>query len=161
MRPTVNSEKRLVQVTLASVAALGIANVDIVNAKQDPTLTDPADVNPGTVVTAVYAEMWLLGDGQQPATATALVMKAPAGTPNISSGEFANLNGYLNKKNILEMHQGLVGDANANPVPFFRNWIKIPKGKSRMGLGDRITFQIKGITEGTQFCGHFIYKAQN
>ncbi len=159
MRQIINSEKRIVQVTLSNVAVGDTAIVTIVNAQQSPTASNPTHVKVGTIVKAIYAEMWVMGAGQQPSTLTTLVMKNPGGDQNIDSTDMTNLNGYNQKNNIFELHQGLVGDANTNPAPFYRGWIKIPKGKQRMALGDLFQFAIKSITEGSQFCGFFIYKA--
>ena len=161
MRPVINSEKRIVQVTLATAGVGVVAVANIVNAQQDPSASSPAAVRAGTIVKAVYAEIWLIGASSQPPTATAMILKTPAGASAPDATEMTDLNGYTNKKNILEMHQGLVGDANTNPVPFFRGWIKIPKGKQRFGLGDQLRFVIKSITEDTNFCGVFIFKAYN
>ena len=157
----VNSEKRIVQVTLSSALVGTTAVVNIVNAQQDPTASAPAAVSAGTIVKAVYAEIWLNGASAQPPTCTTCILKTPAGASAPDATEMTDLNSYTNKKNILEMHQGIVGDSNSNPVPFYRGWIKIPKGKQRFGLGDQLRFVIKAITEDTEFCGVFIFKAYN
>ncbi len=149
------------QITLTNIAT-GVADLtDIINGEQDPTVSSPTDVAAGTVVKAVYAELWLMGDGQQPATVTTCIIKVPNGGSGPSTGEMTNLNAYNSKRNILEMHQGLIGDANTNPSPFYRGWIKIPKGKQRFGLGDKLVLAVKSISEGTQMCGLFIFKAYN
>ncbi len=161
MRPVIQSEKHLVQITLSSVVALDSATETIVNAVQDVTPGNPRHVPVGAIVKAVYVELWLLGTGQQPNTTTVIVEKTPGSSrdTDITATEMGDLHGYFNKKNILETHQGLIGDANTNPVPFFRGWIKIPKGKQRFGLGDRFQLSIKAITEDVQYCAVFIYKA--
>jgi len=158
MRPIIQSQKRIVQVTLSNVIAGSTASVTIANAVQGAQTTAPNDVPVGSIIKAVYCEMWLLGDGQQPNTSTAMIVKVPADSGGPDASDFTNLNGWANKNNILKMHQGLVGDANANPIPFFREWIPIPKGKQRMAIGDQIQYNVKAITEGLQFCGHFIFK---
>ncbi len=161
MRPIIQSEKHLVQITLSSVTALDVATETIVNAVEDVTPGNPRHVAVGSLVKAVYIELWLLGTGQQPNTSTVIVEKVPGASrdTDIDATEMGNLHGYFNKKNIFETHQGLIGDANTNPVPFYRGWIKIPKGKQRFGLGDRITLSIKAITEDVQYCAVFIFKA--
>ena len=162
MRPILNSQKRIQGVTLSNVATGFVGSATIVNCIQD--LGDgenPAAVVPGTVVKAVYVEMWLLGDGAQVSTTTAMVVKQPGGVDDPNSTDFTNLNTWSNKNNILEMHQGLLGDNNSNPIPVFRDWIKIPKGKQRMALGDTIKFHCKAITDGVEFCGVLIFKAYN
>ncbi len=139
----------------------GAADVtNIVSAQQNPTATAPNEVAVGTVIKAVYVEIWLLATSQQPCTVTIMVMKNTSGV-NIDATQFQDLNGYNNKNEILEIHQGLIGDANTNPVPFFRGWIKIPKGKQRFALGDAMQLCIKAITEDVQWCGIHIFKAYN
>ncbi len=161
VRPIINSEKRIVQLTLTNIAT-GVADLtDLIAGEQDPTASAPNEVSAGTVVKAIYAELWLMADSQQPATITTLIVKVPNGGSGPSAGEMTNLNAYNSKKNILEMHQGLIGDANTNPTPFYRGWIKIPKGKQRFGIGDKLVLAVKSITDGTQMCGVFIFKAYN
>jgi len=139
----------------------GGANDTICVVAQDPNATDPREIRIGSIVKAVYVEMWMMATSQQPATITTAVSKQVDGGSGINATEFTDLNGYANKKNIFELHQGLIGDANTNPVPFFRGWIKIPKGKQRMGLGDAIVYSTKAISEDVQYCGVFIYKVYN
>ncbi len=159
MRPTINSEKHLVQITLSGVTALDVNSDVFANAVTDAQGGNPVHVSIGTVIKAVYVEMWLLGTGQQPNTSTVTIEKVVGTGGTITASEMGDLHSYGNKKNILETHQGLIGDANTNPTPFFRGWIKIPKGKQRMGKDDRLVFNIKAITEDIQYCGLFIYKA--
>ncbi len=161
MKAPINSEKRIVQTTLSTVAANGQASVILVNVQQEPVAGTPSHVAVGTIVKAIYVEMWVLASAQQPSTMTGIIVKSPNGVASPSTSEFADLNSWTNKNNILQMHQGLVGDANSNPIPIFREWIKIPKGKQRMSIGDKIHFAIKGITDSTEFCGVTIFKAYN
>ena len=161
VRPIINSEKRIVQQTL-STAMMGVSTNEVIAvAEQAPTSTDPREVDIGTVIKAVYVELWVMATSQQPATITTCVIKVSNGGSGPSAGEMTDLNSYNSKKNIFEMHQGLIGDANTNPTPFYRGWIKIPKGKQRFGQGDRLILAIKSITDDTQYCGVYIYKAYN
>ncbi len=161
VRPIINSEKRIVQITLTNVDESNQTNIVLVDVKQDPDNTAPNDVAVGTVIKAVYVELWVLATSQQPNTSTVILVKSPANTGTPTVGEFSNLNAWANKKNILQMHQGLIGDANTNPVPFFREWIPIPKGKQRFGLGDKLHLAIHAITDSVQVCGLVIFKAYN
>ena len=161
VRPVINSEKRIVQITLSNVGVGTVSNDVIVNAQQDPVPSAPNAVTIGSVIKACYVEIWLLGDGQQPPTVTTTITKLTSGGASPTAADMTNLNAYNSKKGILEMHQGLVGDANTNPTPFYRGWIKIPKGKQRFGLGDSLNLSIKSITEGVQYCGVFIFKVYN
>ena len=160
MRAIINSEKRIVQVTLSQVLEGAAGFVDIVSCVQSPSATSPVEVPVGAVVKAVYLELWLIGELQTSSTATAIFLKLVGNSTSPSVTEMADLNGYEGKKNILEMHQGLIGPADTNPIPVFRNWIKIPKGKQRMGLGDRLQFKVKSITDTLEYCGLAIFKVQ-
>jgi len=161
MRAVINSEKRILQVTLSSVATGTTGYQTLVKAEQSVGSTDPTSVAAGSVVKAVYLELWILAGAQQPATTTTIVYKLATGADNPSSVDMGNLNAWVGKKNILESHQGLVGDANSNPIPFYRGWIKIPKGKQRFGLGDQLNFAVKSITDSVEFCGIAIFKVYN
>ena len=162
MRPVINSQKRIVQTTITNIPAGTVANLVLAHAKQDPTASAPQDVAVGSVIKAIYLEYWFLGDGQQPPTMTTFLAKYPGGVGQIDTADMTNLNGWNNKKNIFELHQGIVGDANTNPVPMFRHWIKIPKGKQRFGLDDRLILSTKSIiTDNVELCGVTIFKVYN
>ncbi len=159
MRAQVNSEKHIVQTTLSTVLAGQVGTVTFINATQggSPTLANLVDV--GTTVKAIFVEYWLLAAAAQPTTATIIIEKLQNGQEAANATEMGDLYTYTNKRNILITHQGIVPDANSNPVPIIREWIKIPKGKQRFGLGDTLRMTIKSITEDTEFCGLAIYKA--
>ncbi len=159
----VNSEKRIGQITLTNIAEFGSEHVVFVEVKQDVGAgTDANAVTPGTTIKAVYLEMWLQGDSNSAtSSATGIVTKIPASAANPTNGELGDLNTYANKKNVLITHQGLLAEPNGNPTPFFREWIAIPKGKQRFGLGDRLVLSIRSITGGTNICGFFLFKAYN
>ncbi len=162
MKPVINSEKHIVQTTLTSVPAGTVANITLVNAKQDVNRSSPIEVSVGTVIKAIYLEYWFLGEGQQPPTMTVTFAKFPGGVAQWDATDLGNLHATANKKNILEMHQGFLGDANTNPVPMFRHWVKIPKGKQRFGISDRLILSAKSIIQDDiQFCGMAIFKAYN
>ncbi len=106
-------------------------------------------------------ELWVMAAGAQPGATTVIVEKLPGPATNISAGDMANLHDYNNKKNIFYTTQGLVGDSNTNPAPLIRQWIKIPKGKQRFGLNDRLNFTILGLVDDIEYCGLSIFKAYN
>jgi len=161
VKPIINSEKRIRQVSLTNVSPLGVGREFIAEVKRDPNLSDPTEIAVGTVIKAVYIELWLLATSQQPNTSVVAFLKATNGSDGPIPSEMLNLNAYGGKKNIFEMHQGLTGDANTNSSPFFRGWVKVPKGKQRFGLGDNLQIAITPITEDIQYCGVFIFKAYN
>ena len=156
VRPTINSEKHIVQIPF-NANAIGETNViGIVNARDNRT--NPTHVRIGSTVKAVYIELWILGDGQQTGTQITILEKTVGDAVIIDTTEMITLNEYRNKKNIFNITQGLTGDENTNPVPVMRGWYKIPKGKQRMGQGDGITIATTSQVTGYSFCGNVIFK---
>ena len=92
---------------------------------------------------------------------TITIEKNAAGAANMTAAQSVALHAYPNKKNILYTTQGLSAGSVSNPQPVVRQWIKIPKGKQRFGLGDRLTINILATATNLQFCGQFIYKSYN
>ncbi len=160
MRPIVNTEKRIFQITLGTAAVGGAALRIPIKCVQDPVASAPDEIPPGAVVKAAYVELWLLGDQQTVSTSSTIVYRTMGNSTAPTAAEMQDLNSWPGKKNILEMHQGLIGAADTNPVPFYRNWIKIPKGKQRFGIGDTLSISIKAISNDTEFCGVVIFKVQ-
>ncbi len=153
----INTRKHYVQSTLFSIGSTSTENVVLVDAKTGPTLAN--DVQDGSEVSAVYVELWLLGAAAQPGTTLVTLEKVPGNAPLMVHSDAQVLNDYGNKKNILEAHQGIIGDSNSNPIPMFRHWVKIPKGKRRMGLDDRIVLNVSNLTtDGIEACGIYTYK---
>ncbi len=131
----------------------------LVEAVAVQNVTASRHVVQGASVKAIYIEMWILAGGQQPGSITMTVEKLPAGATAPNFTDMATLNSYKNKKNIFYTTQGVTGDANSNPIPFLRQWIKIPKGKQRMGLGDLIIATLSANVEDATHCGLIIYKS--
>ncbi len=161
VRPQVNSRKHIRQITQTQPGMAAILTTDIVLVAQTPDNTNAVQVEPGTNVKAVYVEMWLNGTDQQNSTQVTTVEKLESGVSSMSFANSVNLHQYNNKKNILYTTMGLVGDANANPIPVLRQWVPIPKGKQRFGLGDRLVLNVSAITNDVEMCGHFTYKSYN
>lgn len=161
VRPTINSQKHIVQETLTSIAVGTVGNFLIANAVNNPDSSISTDVEVGTVIKAVYIELWLLSNAASITTATSAFMKLTAGTGLATNADMADLHNYSSKMNIFECHQGIVGEKDVNPVPFYRHWIKIPKGKQRIGINEKLSLAIRSITGTTDFCGLAIYKAYN
>ncbi len=160
VRPTINSEKHYVAQSLDTVDDNTIKSRAIASAAVNPSTQQQVRV--GSSIKALYIELWLLAASSQPVFQITTIEKIVAGADTMTTEQASNLHTYPNKKNILFTTQGLVGDANSNPIPVLRQWIKIPKGKQRMGLGD--TFYINVAARGEaggnnlEMCGMFIYK---
>ncbi len=159
MRPVISSKKHYVQITRSQVTTVTRNVEDIVRAVAVPNLGDVDEVVEGAIVKAVYVELWALGTTSGMSQVVVLV-KSPSG---VSAPTFTNmnaLNGFTNKKNILFTHQGLsANDGIANPMVVMRGWFKIPKGKQRFGLGDKLHLVISNSgTSNLDYCGFAIYK---
>ncbi len=131
----------------------------IANAQDAASAVNANQVVEGSVIKAVYVEMWLLAGSQQPGSITVTLEKLIGSSTTMTFLESSQLFTYSNKKNILYCTQGITPDANGNPIPFLRGWFKIPKGKQRFGLNDRLLLNISANVEDCTFCGQFVYKA--
>ncbi len=162
MRPVIHSKKHYVQVSQATIAQAAASNLIILDAIEGAASV-PTDVQEGATVKAVWVEMWLQNDSASVVGSfTAIVYKNPGGANVITSAEMAALHDYNNKKNILYTTQGLAPASDNALMVLFKGWIKIPKGKQRMGLGDRLHMSIRNnnLTAIDQdICGIFVFKS--
>ncbi len=118
------------------------------------------EVAEGSIVKAVYVELWTLDSGNDGSEVVTLTkMEGNASGPSFT--EINGLGSYDNKKNILFVHQGLTSnDGIARPTVVMRGWYKIPKSKQRFGLGDQLTLTIANNGANNLFyCGFFTYKS--
>ncbi len=160
MRPRVNATKHIVQVSLANVAAGAISQFSIVDALQVPTLTAADEVREGAIVSACYIELWVTsGDAAQASTIITLE-KLIGSSAAMTAAEIAALNAYDNKKNVLNIFMGLVAPNVQVATPAIRGWYKIPKGKQRFGIGDRLVLNVMGQSNDVNVCGFFLFKEQ-
>ncbi len=159
VRPVVHSVKHYVQITLSSVLTGARNNEGIVTAVVSPDANLANEVTEGSIVKAVYMEMWTIGSTADQFF-TAIVEKLPSGLGQPSVANLASLFTFANKKNIFYTTQGLASnDGIAAPHLLFKGWIKIPKSKQRFGLGDQLFFNIASRGDATiKYCGFFIYK---
>ncbi len=160
MRPVINTEKHVVQHSLFAVASGAITGLSILFARATPGSAVAADVREGSVVKAVYCEMWLTSDDAAAGTVICTLERLPGGASNMTNTQSASLDSYTNKKNILYTFMGLLGPNVQVPSAVIRGWIKIPKGKQRFGISDRLVLNVHGQSNGVSGCGVFIYKEQ-
>ncbi len=159
MRAQVNSEKHFNPQSLTTINENTASSFVIIDTVSDPTTA--AHVRVGASIKAVWLEMWFLGSSAQPVVQISTIEKTSGGQPQPTSAQMSDLHNYPNKKNIFKTSQGLIGEANANPTPVWREWIAIPKGKQRFGLGDRILFTVAARGEANndvEICGMRIFK---
>ncbi len=160
MRAPVTSTKHYIQVSLATVTGganlvTGIAQgVELGNVSAGV----PVEVRAGSVIKAVFIEMWMRSSSATPSTGLMTLFKVSQ-NGTMTFAEQIALHSYDNKKNVLYHTQGLINDNDADAIPFVRQWFKIPKGKQRMGLGDKISFSIAAQAPvDCQICGFMTYK---
>ncbi len=127
-----------------------------------PVDTNREKVSEGSMIKAVHFEFWLLAIGA-PDSTTQFVLtieKSPSNAVNPAFSDMLNLGGYANKKNILYTTQGVLAsnENGGNSIPMIRDWIKIPKGKQRMGQEDRILVSIATVASPLRICGMSIFK---
>ncbi len=157
VRPTINSEKHIVQIGFNNADIGTTTTQNLVQVVQGAT-AGAREVRVGAVVKAIYIELWFQGEGMTTGTSIAILEKAITGLDPPSTLEMLDLHDYANKKNIIFTHQGLSSDQNTNAVPIMRGWYNIPKGKQRMSLGDRWDLQFLAQVDGFNFCGLAIFK---
>ncbi len=158
----INSVKHYVARPNASVASgSAIANV-IVDGALAPATTNTFDVKQGAVVKAVHLEYWLWGGGAtgEDTQFVFVVEKAPSGRASIGAAEMLNMQAYENKKNIFYQSQGVIGAGvdGSQAIPVIRDWLLVPKGKQRFGLGDRLVVSMTTVGTAMQICGQATYK---
>ncbi len=161
MRPIIQSKKHINQHSQGTVAQAAIDNFIIATAIEGPS-TAPVNIAEGAIVKACYVEMWLAMDSASVVGSyTIALYKDPGGSNPALTGNMAALHDYSNKKNIFFTGQGLLTPNDGGMVPAMRQWYKIPKGKQRFGLGDRLIVTIRNnnaTAVDIQFCGLAIYK---
>ncbi len=142
-----------------TVTAAAIKEIVIANAETLPVVANANDIRAGAVVKAVWCEMWISGDSDTAQSTFNITVEKTSGAPTpMTFAQSVALTAYPNKKNILYTTQGLIGANESNAVPILRQWIAIPKGKQRFGLGDQLIMNIASITGATRGCGIFIFK---
>ncbi len=160
MKPSIHSVKHIVQTALTVVQEQTKFGINIAGTVvAEPA--NPPDVVVGSDIKAVYFEYWLLGESAQPCTTTWIIEKRSLTQTAITQAEMQNLHDYGNKRNILKMGQGIIGDSNSNPIPVLREWVKIPRGKQRFAQDDRLELTLSVIGEsanGMELCGFAVYK---
>ena len=160
MRPTINTEKHYNQESVFTVGAGAISNRIIAVAVVVPSGTSDNEIRQGAIISAVYIEMWLTSDDALQASSIVTLEKVNGNAPLMAAGESAALNVYPNKKNIFHTQMGLIPPNVQHPLGSVKGWFKIPKGKQRFGLGDRLLLNVHAQSNGLQACGFFIYKEQ-
>ncbi len=160
MLAPISSIKHYVNVENADIANGARRVVTVVDAEPAPANTDAQDVAEGSIVKAIFLELWVKSEATSGNnTKFQLVFeKIVAGQNVITFTQMNNLASYPNKKNIFFYSQGVIGDATTQSIPVIRQWFKIPKGKQRMGAGDALSVSISATGAILNSCGFATYK---
>ncbi len=157
MKATINSTKHYIQTAASAIGNGAKLGIDVLDAVAKGTVrTATIEVDEGCIVKAMYLEYWVKADNPN-FTVTGFVCKLPSGVTAPTFTNSQNLQAWENKKNVFETHQGLAPSGD-QVMALFRHWIKIPKGKQRMGLGDRIQVSVSMAGSAGDICGIAIYK---
>ncbi len=162
MRPPINSRKHIVQHTEFTVASASVTTFDEINAVPLQDVNTAIEIVEGSVVKAVYIELWLMGGETLAESSFVLICeKSQSGQGNPSFATMTTLDAYTNKKNVLYTTQGLLAEGGVgNPTPVLRQWIPIPKSKQRFGLRDKFRIHIAALGSlDVLGCGLTIYKS--
>ncbi len=159
MRPIIHSTKHYVQISLSPVTTASILTTDLVVGVAVSDKNTVSEVEEGASVKAIFVELWAIGSVSDQFF-TMIISKDPSNVGPPTIAEMAALGNWDNKKNILYTTQGLASnDGIAAPIPIIRQWFKIPKGKQRFSLGDRIRLEVASRGSATvTVCGFATYK---
>ncbi len=144
MRPVLHSIKHYVQFSIATVTGGAVVTNGMATGVETPSIV--SHVKEGSVVKAIYFELWVRAGSTTGSSGQLIVYKKIGDSSNPSAGDMAALGDWDNKKNILYTTMGLYNDQDADAIPAFKGWIKIPRGKQRFGLGDSLNFSIFAAT---------------
>ncbi len=158
VRPMVHSTKHYVQHSIGSTVPATETNTTFATAVPVVDKNAVFEVEEGTSIKAVFVELWLRSAATAASSFVFIICKRPSGVGGPSDANMAALSDWSNKKNILYTSQGLVNDVDSSALSVHRGWIKIPKGKQRMGLGDSLSWHLRAVGQTINFCGFETYK---
>ncbi len=161
MRPIIKSKKHIFQISQATVGQAAVVSTVLADA-EEATSTTPQGIEEGAIVKACYVEYWVSQDSASVVGSyTVILMKVIAQSPTPTTTNMASLYDYPGKKNIFFTAQGLLTPNDGGQVPVLRGWYKIPKGKQRFGLNDKLIVAIRNNNATSidiNFCGLAVYK---
>ncbi len=159
VRPVVHSTKHYVQFSLSQVGTVSRVNERLAIAVNATAANLVDEVPEGTIIKAIYIELWVLDTGND-GSGVIVLSKLPLDTVGPSFTAMNALGTYNNKKNIFYTTQGLFpNDGVANPRVVMKGWFKIPKSKQRFGLGDTLVLTLANNSlQDLNYCGFATYK---
>lgn len=159
VRPKVHTTKHYVQNSLATITASTKSDTIIAETTNVTAANAVQEVREGCDIKAVYIEDWLRSGEVSGGSVICCLYKNTGGSTVFSTTDLAAMGAAENKKNVFFFSQGLINDNNADAIPFVRRYFKIPKGKQRFGLGDRLIWTVfaQGAID-VHRCGFMTYK---
>ncbi len=159
MKAPIHSVKHLVQFPIDGIPTGTRQAITLLTSVESTVANLANEVPEGSVIKAIYIELWLQNTSNLGESIVTLCKDIRLGI-GPTFAEMASLFTYTNKKNVLFTHQGLTSnDGVSGPVRILQQWIKIPKGKQRMGLGDQLILSISNTSANDlNRCGIAIYK---
>ncbi len=160
MLAPINSVKHYINVENASLANNARRTIVLVDAAPAPATSSTDQVKEGSLVKAIFIEFWLKSNAASGSEVKFqyAIEKVPTGADSLTFTQLNNMQSYDNKKNVLFYSQGVLGDLTTGSIPVVRQWFKIPKGKQRFGLGDKLVMSIGGTGATINNCGFATYK---
>ncbi len=158
MKSPIHSTKHIVQNSLFAVASGAINNATLITAVDVAAKNTVTEVEEGCLIKAIYVEFWFTGDDAVAGTGIFTLEKISSNGPSMTVAQAGALMDYPNKKNILFTQMGLMPPNTQYPMAVIKGWIKIPRGKQRFGLGDRLMLNMFAQSDGLTGCGFAIYK---
>ncbi len=158
VRPMVHSTKHYVQPGLRTVVGGAVENHVIAQAVTSASLTGNFEVLEGNSIKALFVEHWIRASGASPGSFIVAIYKLEGTGVVATVAQMAALFDWQNKKNILFSSQALTNDNDADAISITRGWLKIPKSKQRMGLGDKWILATSSVGVDHVVCGLEIYK---
>ena len=154
----INSIKHYVNIENNQIASGAVLATNVVDAVA--TTSSAEDVVEGSIVKAIFFERWIKSQAAagEDTKFQYLIEKVPSNQSSVTFAQMNTLDSYPNKKNVLFYSQGVIGDLTTQSIPVVRNWFLIPKGKQRMGFGDKITSTLSATSAVLQNCGFSTYK---
>jgi len=159
LKAIISSTKGISQSNIFTVAAGAITSIQPIVAVQPSEINLTTEIEEGSLVKAIYCEYWFASDDAAVSSVIVNVEKINTTQTSMTAAEASALGSYANKKNIFIISQGLLSTNVGTPTPLLRQWIKIPKGKQRFGLGDKIHINIKALSNGVNICGFSLWKS--
>ncbi len=159
-RPTINSEKNIVNLTLAGTGGTQvIANLALAVDSADNTVV--TQVTRRCKIFKLWVEIWasataLVAEGVT-TTFDAYIIKNPGA--NLTNPGATVVGSSNEKKFVFKQWKGLVGSRKEGfPAYSWKGWIKVPKVYQRMGTDDvlQLVFLFAGVNG--LLCGNIIYK---